>query len=403
MEIIGIVGAGPAGIMAALKASRAGKKVHLFESNNLIGRKLLVTGSGRCNITNLNAKPESYYCSDSSLLQSLFEQFPPERLQKELLKLGILTYATDDGWCYPVSESAANVADIFNQALIEAKVEIHLNTTISSIRREKKGFGLVGPNHPIFHCDRLVLSCGGKAYPALGSNGALFSEIRNLGHTVLPILPALAPLEADISSFHKLQGVRLDVIARLWRKDQLLGESSGNLIVTAWGFNGPAVMNLSHLVSLNAGKDLQLELDVIPHHKKELEDILARHKHSTIPMHILLGAVLPHKMPKVIMQLAKLSPNITSSQLDPQNSKQLWEKLTSIRFKIEGTRGFEFCQLKVGGVPLEEINPKSYQSRIVPHLYLAGEVLNVVGPCGGFNLHFAFASGLMAGNSVSLE
>jgi predicted Rossmann fold flavoprotein len=337
------------------------------------------------------------------LLQSLFEQFPPERLQKELLKLGILTYATDDGWCYPVSESAANVADIFNQALIEAKVEIHLNTTISSIRREKKGFGLVGPNHPIFHCDRLVLSCGGKAYPALGSNGALFSEIRNLGHTVLPILPALAPLEADISSFHKLQGVRLDVIARLWRKDQLLGESSGNLIVTAWGFNGPAVMNLSHLVSLNAGKDLQLELDVIPHHKKELEDILARHKHSTIPMHILLGAVLPHKMPKVIMQLAKLSPNITSSQLDPQNSKQLWEKLTSIRFKVEGTRGFEFCQLKVGGVPLEEINPKSYQSRIVPHLYLAGEVLNVVGPCGGFNLHFAFASGLMAGNSVSLE
>ncbi len=403
MEIIGIVGAGPAGIMAALKASRAGKKVHLFESNNLIGRKLLVTGSGRCNITNLNAKPESYYCSDSSSLQSLFEQFPPERLQKELLKLGILTYATDDGWCYPVSESAANVADIFNQALIEAKVEIHLNTTISSIRREKKGFGLVGPNHPIFHCDRLVLSCGGKAYPALGSNGALFSEIRNLGHTVLPILPALAPLEADISSFHKLQGVRLDVIARLWRKDQLLGESSGNLIVTAWGFNGPAVMNLSHLVSLNAGKDLQLELDVIPHHKKELEDILARHKHSTIPMHILLGAVLPHKMPKVIMQLAKLSPNITSSQLDPQNSKQLWEKLTSIRFKVEGTRGFEFCQLKVGGVPLEEINPKSYQSRIVPHLYLAGEVLNVVGPCGGFNLHFAFASGLMAGNSVSLE
>lgn len=403
MEIIGIVGAGPAGIMAALKASRAGKKVHLFESNNLIGRKLLVTGSGRCNITNLNAKPESYYCSDSSSLQSLFEQFPPERLQKELLKLGILTYATDDGWCYPVSESAANVADIFNQALIEAEVEIHLNTTISSIRREKKGFGLVGPNHPIFHCDRLVLSCGGKAYPALGSNGALFSEIRNLGHTVLPILPALAPLEADISSFHKLQGVRLDVIARLWRKDQLLGESSGNLIVTAWGFNGPAVMNLSHLVSLNAGKDLQLELDVIPHHKKELEDILARHKHSTIPMHILLGAVLPHKMPKVIMQLAKLSPNITSSQLDPQNSKQLWEKLTSIRFKVEGTRGFEFCQLKVGGVPLEEINPKSYQSRIVPHLYLAGEVLNVVGPCGGFNLHFAFASGLMAGTSVGLE
>jgi hypothetical protein len=403
MEIIGIIGAGPAGIMSALKASQDGKTVYLFESNNLVGRKLLVTGSGRCNITNLNAKLDSYFCSDSSLLRPLFEHFPPERLQKELLELGILTYATDDGWCYPVSGSAANVVEIFNQALIEAKVEIHLNTTISSIQRDKNGFRLVSPNYPIFHCDRLVLACGGKAYPALGSTGALFSEIRNLGHTVLPILPALAPIEVDISAFHKLQGVRLDVIARLWSKDQLLGESSGNLIVTAWGFNGPAVMNLSHLVSLNAGKDLQLELDVIPHHKKELEGILASHKHSTIPTHILLGAVLPHKMPKVILQLAKLSPNITSSQLDSQNSQQLWEKLTSIRFKVEGTRGFEFCQLKVGGVPLEEINPKSYQSRIVPHLYLAGEVLNVVGPCGGFNLHFAFASGLMAGNSVNFE
>lgn len=403
MKTIGIIGAGPAGIMAALKASRAGNAVHLFETNNLIGRKLLVTGSGRCNITNLNAKPQSYYCSDPSFLRPLFEQYPPERFRKELLQLGILTYATDDGWCYPVSESAANVVDIFTQALIEAKVEIHFNTTISSIQRENKGFKLGSPNHPIFHCDRLVLSYGGKAYPALGSTGALFLETQILGHSVLPVLPALAPIESDISAFQKLHGVRLDVNAKLWTKDRLLGESSGNLIVTAWGFNGPAVMNLSHLVSVNAGKDLQLELDVIPLHKKELKEIIARHKNSAIPLQVFLGSVLPHKVPKVILQLAQLPLNITCSQLDQQKSIQLWENLTSVRFNINGTRGFEFCQLKVGGVPLEEINPNTYQSLIVPNLYLTGEVLNVVGPCGGYNLHFAFASGLIAGNSVALE
>jgi predicted Rossmann fold flavoprotein len=403
MESIGIVGAGPAGIMAALKASQSGKTVHLFETNNQIGRKLLVTGAGRCNVTNLNAQPKSYYCSNPSLLNPLFEHISPDRLREELHELGILTYTTEDGWCYPVSESAANVVETLNQALIEAKVNLHLNTTISSIQREKNRFKLGSPNHIDFQCDRLVIASGGKAYPVLGSNGALFSEIKNLGHTVLPILPALAPIEVDISAFHKLQGVRFDVIARLWKKNHLLGETSGNMIVTAWGFNGPAVMNLSHLVSLHSGKDLQLELDLIPHYKSELKELLVKHKNSITPVHILLGAVLPPKMTKVILHLAKLPSNITSSGLDPQNSKQLWEKLTSLRFDVQGTRGFEFCQLKVGGVPLEEINPNNFQSLIVPHLSLSGEVLNVVGPCGGFNLHFAFASGLIAGVSATNE
>ena len=240
MESIGVIGAGPAGIMAALKASQAGKTVHLFETNNQVGRKLLVTGAGRCNITNLNAQPKTYTCSDSSLLQPLFERLPPEQLLKELRTLGILTFATEDGWCYPVSESAANVVEALTQALLEAKVELHLNTSIATIQREKNGFKLFSPNHSVFHCDRLVMASGGKAYPALGSTGALFSEIKKLGHTVLPILPALAPIEADISTFHKLQGVRLDVIAKLWKKDEMLGETCGNLIVTAFAEKKPA-------------------------------------------------------------------------------------------------------------------------------------------------------------------
>jgi hypothetical protein len=401
MQTIGIIGAGPAGIMAALKASQTNKVIQIFETNNQIGRKLLVTGSGRCNITNLNARPESYFCSDTSLLKPLFEQFPPERLRKELNQLGILTYPTEDGWCYPISESAANVVGLFTQALVEAKVEIHLNTKIGKILREKNGFNLTGTDRQTFHCDRLILASGGKAYPALGSNGALFSEIKNLGHTVQPLLPALAPLEADVTSFHKLQGVRFDATVRLWKKGQLLGESFGNLIVTAWGFNGPAVMNLSHLVSLNAGKDLQLELDVVPNYKSELKEILAEHKDSPIPVHTLLGAILPNKLPKVILQLAKLSPGITCKELDVLSSNALWDKLTSVRFAVQGIRGFEFCQLKVGGVPLREIDPQSFHSRINPDLSLAGEVLDVVGPCGGFNLQFAFASGLMVGSSIN--
>jgi predicted Rossmann fold flavoprotein len=402
MEIC-VVGAGPAGIMAALKAGQAGGTVRLFDSNNQIGRKLLVTGSGRCNITHMQAGPDRYHCGNATWLRPLFDLLPPPLLRSELRKLGILTYATPDGWCYPVSESAANVVAALQHALVAANVKLHLNTLISSIRVEKERFELVDAKDRKIHCERLILASGGKAYPALGSTGILFSELQRIGHSIHPILPALAPLKANIAAFHPLQGTRLDVLARLWKKNQLLGESTGNVIVTAWGFNGPAVMNLSHLVSLHDGEDLQLELDLIPHHKNDLRELISNPENTSTPMEILLGAVLPHKIPQVILQISKLPLKSTCAQLDQKAKQRLWEQLTSVRFSVRGTRGFEFCQSKIGGVPLEEIQPSSFQSRIIPHLYLAGEVLDVVGPCGGYNLHFAFSSGFAAGIASSSE
>jgi predicted Rossmann fold flavoprotein len=401
METIGIIGAGPAGIMAALKANFGESKVLLFDSNAQIGRKLLVTGSGRCNITNLNANPSSYACSNPTQLKPLFDRYSPSNLLKEFRKVGILTYATPDSWCYPVSESAATVVDAFSQALGQTSIELHLNTTITRILDHSDGFRLTSKDSTAFRINKLIIAAGGKAYPTLGSTGTLFPVLQKMGHTVNTVMPALAPLEADLGISQRLRGVRMDVTARLLKKDLVLGETTGNLIVTAWGFNGPAVMNLSHLVSLNEGSDLELELDLLTQNKTDLQQILKEHQGSTSMLRVLLGAALPHKVPPVILNLAGLQPDIRCDRVNAEKMKLVWQMLTALRFKISGTRGFEFCQLKVGGVPLDEIQAEDFQSKKIPGLYLAGEVLDVVGPCGGYNLQFAFASGALAGESLA--
>ncbi len=400
MKTIGIVGAGPAGIMAALHACTPGNDILLFETNSRIGKKLLVTGSGRCNITNLHAMPARYTCADPHFLDVLFKEIPPKVLLKELAFLGIPTTSTADGWCYPISESAANVVELLLDTVQSCGAHLFLNCKITSIHRSSNGFNLLSEKEKEYSCDRLVLAFGGKAQSNLGADGALFSEIKNLGHSVFPLYPALAPLIAHHNPLHKLQGVRLDVGVRLWKNRQLLGESRGNLIITEWGFNGPAVMDISHLVDRNAGSSLTLELDLLAFHKKAFDELLDEKRNSVIPIRTFLGAIFPNKVPAVLLVLAGISESIPLCRITNEQIGNLKKVLTGIQIPIEKTRGFEYAQLKTGGIPVTEVDPSTMESLKIPNLYLAGEVLDVVGPCGGYNLHFAFASGMVAGNTL---
>ena len=279
-------------------------------------------------------------------------------------------------------------------------MHIQLNARIKSIRQVKNGFCLLSEKGDEFTCDRLVLAFGGKAQPKLGADGSLFSEVKKLGHSVIPLSPALAPLTAHHNPLHALQGIRLDAGVCLWKNDQLLGESKGNLIITEWGFNGPAVMDISHLVSRNANRPLMLELNLLAFHKNAFDELLDEKRNTAIPLRIFLGAIFSNKVPAVLLTLAEINENLTLSQVTENQIKKLKKVMTGIRISIDGTRGFEFAQLKTGGIPVTEVHPATMESRVVSNLFLAGEVLDVVGPCGGFNLHFAFASGMMAGRAI---
>jgi predicted Rossmann fold flavoprotein len=400
-KTVTIIGAGPAGMTAALFAARNNFHVRLIDSNPIVGRKLLVTGSGRANLTNQQMDASRFTCSDPAWMRALLRKFGYTELIEFLDSIGVLTFATPDGWCYPVSESAQTVVDTFWNALNLANMELLLNTKVTAINKEHgKDFNFTLASGEITSCDHLILAAGGKAYPTLGSRGELFDSLEQLGHTVLPLTPALAPVTCDMRPFKKLFGVRLDAKAKLFESRKLLAETKGNLIFTQWGLNGPAVMDLSHYVSARPGKELELRLDLLHMHTQKLFGLFENQRRTHTAVRILLGSVLPPKVAPVVLAMVGLSPDVTLNNLHETQIEKLFDLLANLPFKVTGVRGFEFCQVSAGGVPVSEVDPLTMHSQRVPGLSLAGETLDVIGPCGGFNLQFAFSSGAIAGMSI---
>jgi predicted Rossmann fold flavoprotein len=395
---VAVIGAGPAGIMAALEASSAGARVTLYDTNDAPGRKLLVTGNGRCNISHVGAHAADYTCDQPETLEAILSRCGHEDVIARLASLGVLTYATPDGWCYPLSDSAVTVADALAAALRLAGVELRLQTEVRDLRMETGGLSLIaGSAATPRQYDRVVVATGGKAHPSLGSTGRFYSVLQHLGHRILPVHPALVSIEADMRRLHTLQGVRLDAGLTLYAGQEMLGNDVGNVMFTQSGLSGPAAMNLSHLVYSAEGRPLTAAIDLLALHAEALARLLADKRKEPWPLAPLLGAVLPAKVPPVLLALSGLDPDTRLNQL---NDSRL-ALARDLRIRVTGTRDYAFAQLSSGGVPLAEIEPEGLASRVVPGLHLAGEVLNVLGPCGGYNLLFAQSSGILAGRGVT--
>lgn len=385
---------------AALFAARNGAQVILIEGNATVGRKLLVTGAGRCNLTNQMVSAERYTCDDPMWMDQVLTKFGHKDLIAFLKSIGILTYATSDGWCYPLSESAQTVTDAFAAALDECGVRLLLDHKVISIRNPAGGFEIRFKTQRPLECGQLLVAAGGAAYPTLGSRGQLFACLNEFGHTIHPVIPALAPVTCEMCAYEKLQGVRLDANVRLYEGKSLLAETTGNLIFTSWGLNGPAVMDLSHHISSRPRSDLRLVLNPLFASETALRTLILEKRESSTPLAVLLGAALPPKLPPVLLPMTGISSKARISEVSDDALDALFSLFTALPFKVTGVRGFEYCQVSAGGVPVSEVDPLAMRSRVVPSLLLAGEILDVVGPCGGYNLQFAFSSGAIAGMGI---
>ena len=385
---------------AALFAARRGMEVTLIDGNPGVGRKLLVTGAGRANLSNQNVRAERYTCADPQWMETVLAHCGHAETIAFLESIGVLTYATSDGWCYPLSESAQTVVDAFANALRLAGVHLLLDHKVTSLRQDINGFEIIFKTQQPVRCQNLIVAAGGAAYPTLGSRGQLFPWLAQLGHSVTPLLPALAPVLCEMEAYTKLLGVRLDAQVRLFEKDNLLAETTGNLIFTEWGLNGPAVMDLSHHISARAGYDLRLTLNPLFDREMALRNLLRDKADTPTPLRVLLGAVLPPKVPPVLLQMAGVSTDARINAVSQAQVEKLLRLATALPFKVTGVRGFEYCQVSTGGVPVSEVDPLTMRSRLVPGLGFAGETLDVVGPCGGYNLQFAFSTGAIAGSAA---
>ena len=405
-EDIIVVGAGPAGMMAAIKAAEQGGKVLLLEKMKKPGRKMRITGKGRCNITNAADVPEiiKNITGNGRFLNSCIRAFDNEDVISFFNEQGVPTKVERGQRVFPESDKADDAVQAMVSRLHELGVEIRTETAVKDILTEAgKVAGVRLAEGGVLKAKAVILAVGGASYPGTGSTGDGYAMAENLGHTIVPIRPSLIPLEAEEDWCKEAQGLSLrNVEASLYADDKLVDQDFGEMLFTHFGVSGPIILSLSRKASeiLADGKQLELKIDLKPalSHEK-LDERIQRDfvKFQRKQLKNSLNELLPSKLIEPVMDLAYLEPDKPINQITKDERKRLVETIKGLSLTITGTRPIAEAIVTAGGVSVKEINPKTMESKLVSGLYFAGEVADVDGYTGGYNLQAAFSMGAAAG------
>lgn len=408
MKQILIIGGGAAGLAAALtaKGHAPEARVMVLERLDRVGKKILATGNGRCNLTNMQAGMGHFYSNDRGALKAMLQGMEPQGVLDFFRSLGLFCQEEDEGRVYPYCKQASMVLDVLLQALERTKIELYCGCAVTSLGRNKGKFTVKTADGGSLTADRVILTCGGKAAPKLGSDGSGYALAKALGHSCTPLVPALVALKCDMNGLGGLKGIRASAELTLLANDHVLGQEAGELQFTEYGLSGIPAMQLSGRLSrLRKGEKCTALVDLFPEWEEEalFRELKARQKyaHQETLENFLLGTV--HKrLAYAVLKSAGLQPlSKPVSSLSNGDLHRLAETLKAWRFVVTGTQGWEAAQVTGGGIPLQEVDSKTMESRCIPGLYLAGEILDVTGDCGGFNLHWAWCSGIRAGQAAA--
>ncbi|MCL2446636.1 MAG: aminoacetone oxidase family FAD-binding enzyme [Oscillospiraceae bacterium] len=360
-----IIGAGASGLAAAITVAQAGSRVLVLERMPRAGKKILATGNGRCNVSNRHAATHDYH--NKHFAAPAMQAFGTTECEAFFHALGLALWEDEAGRLYPRSNMASGVLDALRFGAARAGVEILCDTAATQLNQTSGGFTV---NHHL-HAKRVIVAAGGCAAPAHGSDGSGFALLRSVGHAIITPKPALVQLRCDSPLLPSLKGLRVRATARLVQRDKMLRESEGEILFTDDGLSGIAAMELS----LAYRPGCTIELDLLPDYTHEqLQHLLA-----TWQTDLPLAGLLPRRVAQAVVKSG-------------QSAKKF-------AFPVVGTRDFSHAQITAGGADVREFDPHTLQSRVVPGLFCCGEVLDVHGGCGGFNLHWAWASGVLAGLS----
>ena len=409
MKKIFVVGGGASGIISAIRAAENGSKVILFEKMAQIGRKLRITGKGRCNLTNAAdiAEIVKNIPGNGKFLFSALKNFSSADTVNFFENLGVKTKIERGGRIFPQSDDATEVIDALLRRLAILGVEVKTNSPVKEILAENKKIVGVLVGEKIFKCDALILATGGLSYPATGSTGDGFKFARRLGHTITEILPSLVPLETE-EDVKALQGLSLkNVRVKLLSDGKRVAEEFGEMLFTHFGVSGPIILTLSRQAAklLNDGRFVELEINLKPALTPEKLDARLLRDFDKFRGKILknsLVELLPSKLIPIILDLAYLSEEKRVDSVTAVERRRLIEILRGLPLTITKTRPIDEAIVTSGGISTKEIDPRTMRSKIVENLFIVGEIADIDGFTGGFNLQAAWSMGNLAGTAASL-
>ena len=395
--VIGIIGGGASGMAAALAAAEnQDVRVVLLERQARVGRKLLATGNGRCNLTNLHAADGGYHGNAPEFARCAIEMFPPEKALNWFRSLGLLTLAEDSGRVYPYSDQANSVVDVLRFALEKPNITVKLGFEVEKVKKTQSGF-LIESREERVECDRLIVACGGLAGTKLGGSMSGYKLLRSLGHGCTKLRPTLVQLKSDWKGAAALKGVRANCHASIVHDGKVTAESEGQLQFTEYGLSGPVIFEISRDVCQGGG-DWLCRLDFLPEmEEKALISELKKRRNTSLPVSELLTGILHNRLGRVLTQTAGLTPNAPVSALSDNELAQAARAVKGLEVSLTEPMGMDSAQVTAGGILTAQFDDKTMESRLIPGLYACGEVLDIDGDCGGYNLQWAWSSGRLAG------
>lgn len=397
MNIV-IIGAGASGMAAAIQAGRNPENnITLLERQSRVGKKLMATGNGRCNLTNTDSAPENYHGTDPDFVRPVLNGYPPEQVLEFFQELGLLTTKEYGGRVFPRSGHAASVVDVLRLGLNKENVCLRTDAAVDYVRKNAQSFEVTLGSEKIY-ADRLIVACGGCAGSKIGGTMDGYHLLKSLGHSRTALYPALTQIRTQPDSPKAMKGIKVDGGLSIFKGKELMGQTQGDILFTESGISGTAVFELSRLAS--SGDGLTAKIDFFPEMtENDLYQHLKRRASSLQDKEFgqLLTGAVQSRVGQCLMKSAKLDSTISCSQLRDRDLRNLSKAAKCLSLPITGVSGFESAQVTHGGINTDEFEPNTLESRLVPGLFACGEVLDVDGDCGGYNLQWAWASGLTAG------
>ncbi|HEX2957886.1 MAG TPA: NAD(P)/FAD-dependent oxidoreductase [Chitinispirillaceae bacterium] len=403
---IAIIGAGASGMIAAITAARSGADVTVFERNDRIGKKLLATGNGQCNLTNLNCDHSHFHGENPHFVDDAFKCFTINETTGFFNSLGALTVAENDGRMYPRTYQASTILDVLRFELDSCGITVKTQTPIISVKKNKSNFTLFSEDIH-FTSDAVIVSCGSRAAPQLGGSSSGVDILNSLGHSSTATFPVLVPLKTDFPHSRHLKGTKVLADISLIINDKKVTTDYGEILFTEYGLSGPPVIQLSILVNtaLHQNKKVKCTVDLFP---DKTYDELIEHLHkrftnkSTFSIDTsLIGFINKRLITSVITESGITDPKKMSCDIHRVEINRIAATVKKWAFTITGSLSWNDAHVCAGGIKTSEFNSATMESGLVEGLYATGEVLDITGDCGGYNLQWAWSSGVVAGRSAA--